>query len=96
MPTALTKFEVVLPLFADGTAGAIAVSAFVASMITLTPVQVTNIYTNNPDGSISQGNVLFGLLNSTQTSSALGFLNTLNTALALNVVCYTHGVNSQP
>lgn len=96
MPTSLTKFEVVLPLFADGTAGAIAVSAFVASMITLTSVQVTNIYTNNQDGSVTQGNVLFGLLTALQATTALGFLATLNTALGVNALCYTHGVNQQP
>jgi len=95
MSTTLTRFEIQLPVFVDGSDGQAAVDTFVTNMSGLTTVVQYNAFTgtrSNPTGI----NVLYGLISAGQQSTALGYLTTLNTALGSNVVCTVNPVTSEP
>ena len=95
MASSATRFEVILPLFSDGTSQANAVAAFISNMESLCTVNLVPVYPNTQAGS-SQGNLLFGFLTAGQQSTALGYLNTLNAALGSNCVCYIWSVTLEP
>lgn len=100
MATTVTRFEIWLPLFADGTAGANAVAQFVQNMATLCPVIHGDAYVTPLNGQLNvsdqQVKLLYGQITLTQQATALGFLNTLNQALGAPVNCIAFNVSTQP
>lgn len=95
MSTPVIKFEVQLPNADVGTAAFNAVQTFLTNISTLGPVfQQESSETNQ--GVRSQTITTYGLLTSNQASTALGYLNTLNTALGSNVQAISYNVNTQP
>jgi hypothetical protein len=106
MSTSLIKFEVRLPIDqgtdANGNISAqdTATRAFLASLSSLVNVSDTSDVYQIVSSVVTQYNLVFGLLTSAQATTALGYLNTLNTALiaagSATVVAYTYPVTSQP
>jgi hypothetical protein len=103
MSVSLIRFEVRLPIDqgtdANGQISAqdTATRAFLASLLTLIPnYSSTAIDQTAANGTFSQYNGVYGYITNAQSITALGFLNTLNTALGFNVVCTTNAVTSQP
>lgn len=106
MSATLTKFEVRLPLYrgpdGDGNISAQdqATTAFLTGMAGLTVISQTSDVYQDTNGSVSQYNLVFGLLTLLQATSALALLTTLNAALVASgnptVVCYSYPVTSQP
>src|SRR5215831_18351375 len=97
MATTMIKFEVRLPLIqGNGSAQDTAIQSFLSGLAALTPYTFGNFYQVDTGGNVSQYNLVFGLLTSAQATSALSLLNTLNTALGFNVVCYNYNVTQQP
>ncbi|SRR6266487_4835692 len=102
MSTALIKFEIRLPLDqgtdANGNLSAqdIATRSFLANLANITPYTFSNDYQVDAGGVGTQYNLVFGLLTNVQAVTALALLNTLNTALGFQVMCYTYNVNQQP
>jgi hypothetical protein len=96
MPTSLIKFEVRLPLATTGSAQDASIQSFLTSLAALTPYTFLTAYQVDASGSLTQYNLVFGLLTSAQASTALNLLTTLNAALGFNVLCYTWTVNQQP
>jgi hypothetical protein len=96
MAAILTRFEIQLPLFSDGTPEQTAVNTFVANMSGLTNVVNYNAYVTHSDATVTQCNVLYGLLTVLQQTTALGLLTTLNTALGSNVLCTVNSVTQEP
>lgn len=95
MSQSLTRFEIQLPLFSDGSSGQQATDQFVTSMSTLCTVCQYSAFTGtrtNP-GEVT---ILYGLITAGQQSTALGYLTTLNTSLGSNVVCTVNAVTSEP
>jgi hypothetical protein len=89
----LTKFEIRLPIDqGNGTAQDLAIEAFQSNLNAIIPY--TFQQANQSDG--SEYRLTFGLLTSTQASTALALLNTLNAALGFTVVCYSYPVTTQP
>jgi hypothetical protein len=95
MSTSLIRFEIQLPLFDDGSAGQQATDNFVASMSTLTNVVQYNAFTGTREIPVGV-TILYGLITSAQSSTALGYLETLNSALVSNVTCTINNVTSEP
>lgn len=96
MATNLTRFEVQLPLFADGTSQQTAVNQFLANVNTLCDIILSTTYVNKTNGSQVYTQLAYGLITTAQQATALGFLNTLNTALGFNVLCTINTVTSEP
>lgn len=96
MAASLTRFEIVLPVFADGSSQQTAVNNFIASITGLTPVVQYTAYQTTGVGQQTQQNVIYGLLTAAQQAQALTFLNTLNAALGSNVLCTVNTVTSEP
>jgi hypothetical protein len=101
MATALIKFEVRLPLDdGNGTPIDVAIQTFLSSLSALVALSdISDVY-QTISSSISQYNLVFGLLTNAQAATALGYLNTLNASLiaagGTTVVCYTYNVTTQP
>ena len=96
MSTVLTKFELYTPITGDPTIqqaiddctnGLLALGVNIITFSALVLI---------PDGSLSSQRASFGLLTSSQATQALALLNTLNTALGTQVLCYTAQVTQQP
>lgn len=100
MSTALTRFEVELPLATTGTAQDNAVQQFKISMRTLCNLYESQFNKTAQDGTFSQSSFCSGYITAAQQATALGFLNTLNTSLnaagSPNVLCTAWSVTSEP
>lgn len=105
MATTVTRFEVQVPQFASSTdrPSYDAVNTFLGNMGTLCEfVLVQNELHSQPDITIVDAFVwvIYGIIQTTQQATALGFLNTLNSALVTNgkspVVCIAWNVQSEP
>lgn len=96
MATNLTRFEVQLPLFADGTSQQTAVNQFLTNVNTLCDLILSTTYVNKVNGTQVYTQLVYGLITTAQQATALGFLNTLNTALGFNVLCTINTVTSEP
>ena len=97
MATSLTRFEVQLPLFADGTSQANAVNTFLSNVLTLCPYIQNDGYIHQQDGvTVTQVRLVYGLITTLQQAAALAFLVTLNTSLGQNVLCTINTVSSEP
>lgn len=99
MATNLTRFEIVIPNVDAGSAAETAIATFLNNMNTLCQLVMYTayIYPLNTGGNVlTQQNVLYGLITSAQQSTALGYLNALNTALGSNVECTVNIVTSEP
>lgn len=96
MATNFTRFEVQLPIFADGTTGSNAVAQFLANISTLCDYISNPQYVHKTDGSLVYTNLVYGLITNVQQATALGFLTTLNTALGFNVLCTVNPVTTEP
>jgi hypothetical protein len=95
MATSLTRFEIQLPLFADGSSGQIAVDLFISNMSTLCTVCQYGAFTG-PRSNPGEVTILYGLISAGQQSTALGYLTSLNGALGTNVTCTVNAVTSEP
>lgn len=95
MSTSVIKFEVQLPNADVGTSAYNAVQTFLQNISTLGPVyqQESSV---TQQGSRSQTITTYGLLTSGQASTALGYLNTLNSSLGSNVSCINYNVTTEP
>jgi hypothetical protein len=95
MSASVIKFEVQLPSFDVGTDGDNAEQTFMTNMKTL-----GNVYTYEAatfsGGVRTQQTAVYGLITAGQAATALGFLNTLNTALGSNVQAISYTVSTQP
>lgn len=95
MSATFTRFEVLLPLFADGTPQSDAVNTFKSNLLTLNGFVAYDAYFNNGIN-VQQVHIVYGLIAAGQQTTALGYLTTLNTALGSNVVCLINSVTSEP
>jgi hypothetical protein len=91
MSTPLTRFECFIPYYVSGTPQDTAIQNFITNMNALTPCVQQVVYV----GTV-YSYWFVGFLTSQQTSTALGYLNTLNTALGTPIDCNSWTVNSQP
>jgi hypothetical protein len=96
MATALTRFEIILPVIGVDQPGQRAVSDFLTSMRTLCDVVSYSATIRRMDTSITEQTVIYGLLTNAQLGTASGFLTTLNTALGSNVLCTIMPVTQEP
>lgn len=96
MSTSMTRFEIQLPLFADNSSQKAAVDTFITNMSTLCIVCQYNALTGTTRTPTGFVNILIGYITSSQQATALGYLNTLNTALTSNAVCIVNGVTLEP
>jgi hypothetical protein len=95
MSASVIKFEVQLPSFDVGTDGDVAEQTFMTNMETLGPIYTYEAATFI-SGVRTQQTAVYGLITAGQASTALGYLNTLNTALGNNVQAISYTVTSQP
>ena len=96
MSTVLTKFELYTTITGDPNVQA-AIDACTNGLLALGVNVITfSALVLAPDGSLSSQRASFGLLTSSQATSALALLSTLNTALGTQVLCYTAQVTQQP
>lgn len=96
MSVTLTRFELLLPQYADGTPQNAAVQQFLASLNSTAMYfisQTSEIAAGNAE---TQGVIVWGALTATQATAALGYLNTLNAALGITVPCISWSVQTQP
>ena len=96
MSTSLTRFELLLPQYAANTAGDIAVQQFLAQLNSLTTYFITQTSEVGANNTVTGGAIVWGVLSPTQALTALGYLNTLNTALGTTVPCISWTVVTQP
>ena len=98
MPSSFTKFEVRIPQdTGNSTTQDIAIRQFLSGLATLTGSYSYSLYQQvDTSNTYTQWLLVFGLITVAQQSQALTLLNTLNTALGFNVLCYTYPVTSQP
>lgn len=98
MATSVTKFEVLLP---TDNASEPSVNTFLDTIGAISPFvqSQADVYTSS-SGAPVQYSSIYGLLTSSQTSSALSALNTLNSSLASvgnpAVVCISYTVTTEP
>lgn len=76
-------------------------ATFKANLSSLSsPLSYYQVSTIANDGTNGQGLAIYGMLTNAEASTALGYLNTLNTALTANslgtVNCISYGVTLQP
>lgn len=96
MSTILTRFELQIPQDNDPNHQA-AVTTFLDNLGTLCKFTYSNQYLlTNLETQGQQVAIVYGLITSTQQATALGFLNTLNTALGSNITCIVWQVTSEP
>lgn len=97
MATAMTRFEVQIPLTSDPTQQG-AMNTFLDNFGALCPFIYNPQYVySSHDLSTGQYTALiYGLITAAQQATALGYLNTLNTAFATPVVCTMNDVTSEP
>ena len=96
MPTSLIKFEVQLIEADNGSPVDIAQKNFLQSLGTISTVYRYATWSFDSSGNYTQYTSCYGLINSSQASTALSYLNTLNTALGTTVPCISYTVNQQP
>lgn len=97
MSVTLIRFEALIPMDSgNNTISDQAVETFKANLASLTNYELLNVYRFSPGGFIEQFDLVFGLLTNAQATTALGYLNALNTSLGSNVTCYTWNVSTQP
>lgn len=97
MATNLTEFRVVLPNTDAGTAADSAVQAFLNNINTLCQLELYSSYIRPLNSSaLNQQLTVFGLITTAQQSTALGYLNTLNSALGTPVLCTIHSITTEP
>lgn len=97
MPTSLIRFEVRLPVDSgNSTSSDKAVESFLSNLSALIPYTQQDVYQTDGGGNVTPYTLVFGLLTSAQASTGLSLLNTLNSALGSNVLCFTWNVSSQP
>ena len=101
MPNVLTRFEIQLPSYGDGTPEAAAVTQFLASIQTLCDTltyqaERVTMSSNGVPSSYQSCTILYGLITVSQGQTALGFLNTLNAALPAPVICTINQVTQEP
>jgi hypothetical protein len=98
MSTVLTRFEVAMPALNGDATHDGAINTFLTNMNTICQLEVYDggyyLLNGYPTGNYQV--FYYGLLTSTQTSTALGYLNTLNAALGFNVPCISFQVTQQP
>lgn len=95
MSSSAIKFEAQLPNADVGTDTYNAVQTFLSNMSTLGPIfqQESSVTTQ---GIRTQCITTYGLILASQSSTALGYLNTLNSSLGSNVSCISYNVTQQP
>lgn len=91
MASSLTRFECYIPVANSGTSQDTAIQNFFTNMQALAPCVADTCYVSN-----AYNYRFYGFLTNAQASTALGYLNTLNTALGSNVLCTSSAVTSQP
>lgn len=96
MATTQIRFEVICPLFSDGTNQANAWQTFLTSLKSLTSFVLTNTWVTDVGGNQVDNNQVYGYITSAQQSTALGYLNTLNASLGFNVQCNVWTTTSEP
>lgn len=103
MSTTFTRFEVQVPLFSDGTPEKAAVDTFLDNIGTLCKFTYNAefVFTSHDLSGTPPAEyiaIIYGLITTAQQATALGFLNTLNTALGASgpVVCIVSTVTSEP
>lgn len=98
MATAMTRFEIQLPLFTDGTPQSNAVNTFLDNIGTLCTFvwNPQSVYTNHDRSNGAYIAIVYGLITAAQQATALGYLNTLNAALGAPVLCTVNNVTSEP
>jgi hypothetical protein len=97
MATPLTRFEIQIPNFADGTTQSTAVNTFLDGLGVLTNFIANNeyVHTSSSDpGSYTK--LVFGHITVAQQAAALALLATLNTALGTPVLCTIWTVTTEP
>lgn len=101
MATSLIHFEVNVPIANDGSPQQTAIQNFLTSLSSLVPVRIIQCQLAVPVAGTS-GNVFsyYGEIAVSQSTTALGFLSTLNSALVVAgsapAICLTWNVVSQP
>ena len=97
MATVFTRFEIVLPNVDGGTPADNAIQQFIASMRSLCQLVMYSAYIYpQGSGNLTQQNCIYGLITTAQQATALGYLNTLDTALGTPVLCTVNAVTSEP
>lgn len=91
MSTTLTRFECFIPVADSGTPQDTDIQNFFTNMQSLAPcvqqvVSVGSVYSY----------WLVGFLTPTQATTALGYINTLNTSLGTPIICNSWSVTSEP
>lgn len=70
--------------------------AFFDALANITPVNHAVFYEVDGNGTVTQYQLVFGILTSAQAASALNLLNALNAALGFTVVCVQYPVTKMP
>lgn len=103
MSVTLTHFEVIIPnlqgndVNGNPTPQDVIVDAFLNSVASLSPFAQNSDYTVvDTSGNITQFNQVVGSITAAQSSTALVYLSTLNTALGYNVPCISYQVITHP
>lgn len=91
MATTLTRFECFIPVADTGTSQDTAIQTFFNNMQTLTPCVQQVVYVGT-----TYSYWLVGFLTATQSSTALTYLEQLNTSLGTLIACNSWSVTSQP
>lgn len=96
MSTNVTRFELVLPQYGDGTPQNAAVQQFLVNLYSLAPYFSYNATQTGANNTDTQAVIVYGALTPAQAPTALGYLQTLNTALGITVPCISWQVSTQP
>lgn len=97
MSTTMTRFEVQIPYFSDGTPQATAINTFLDNIGSLAPfIQAPQYVYNSSSDPGTYTRLIYGLITAAQGPTALGYLNTLNSALGSNVLCTINNVTTEP
>lgn len=91
MSTPLVRFECFIPVEGSGTSEDTAIQTFFTNMQALTPCVQQVVYV----GTV-YSYWFVGFLTSAQTTTALGYLNTLNAAMPSPVTCNSWNVTGEP
>lgn len=95
MATSVTRFECHIPVPVDGSSESSSVNTFMDNVKNLTTCVQDTCYVNI-SGVATYCYRIYGFLLSSQLSTALGYLNSLNASLGSSILCVTEAANSQP
>lgn len=97
MATVMTRFEIQIPLTNNPNQQA-AVNTFLDNIGTLCKFtyNAQYVYSSHDLGVGQYTALVYGLITAAQQAAALGFLNTLNTALGTPVLCTVNNVTTEP